>query len=213
MTRRVVVTGMGMISPLGHNVAQTWDSIVAGKSGVGLITRPLIRAAAQTEINGRHVEAGLIGHHPIDPGDDIRAKTDPTTAQHANGYQSGIRGNAARALAALADNNARYLSAVSVFVLSDVAFVCSVGETTTTIEAVLSHNLGRQVRVSHIDAGVQDGYVHPRAGNPQILMDRISMDQGRTRCQSGFNRQVERHTHHIRLSRQSFETGRRYFAG
>jgi len=39
MTRRVVVTGMGMISPLGHNVAQTWDSIVAGKSGVGLITR------------------------------------------------------------------------------------------------------------------------------------------------------------------------------
>ncbi|MCC6616832.1 MAG: beta-ketoacyl-ACP synthase II [Anaerolineae bacterium] len=39
MTRRVVVTGMGMISPLGHNVAQTWDNIVAGKSGVGPITR------------------------------------------------------------------------------------------------------------------------------------------------------------------------------
>ncbi|MCA9905037.1 MAG: hypothetical protein KC547_14375, partial [Anaerolineae bacterium] len=39
MTRRVVVTGMGMISPLGYNVAETWEKIVAGKSGVGPITR------------------------------------------------------------------------------------------------------------------------------------------------------------------------------
>ncbi len=39
MTRRVVVTGMGMVSPLGHNVDQTWAAIKAGKSGVGPITR------------------------------------------------------------------------------------------------------------------------------------------------------------------------------
>ncbi len=39
MTRRVVVTGMGIISPLGHTVAETWDNIKAGKSGVGPITR------------------------------------------------------------------------------------------------------------------------------------------------------------------------------
>src|SRR5205085_8812508 len=38
MTRRVVVTGLGMISPLGHNVEQTWDGIKAGKSGIGPIT-------------------------------------------------------------------------------------------------------------------------------------------------------------------------------
>ena len=38
MTRRVVVTGMGMISPLGHNLEQTWDGIKAGKSGMGPIT-------------------------------------------------------------------------------------------------------------------------------------------------------------------------------
>ena len=37
MTRRVVVTGMGVISPLGHTVAETWDNIKAGKSGVGMI--------------------------------------------------------------------------------------------------------------------------------------------------------------------------------
>ena len=32
--RRVVVTGMGMITPLGLNVEQTWQTILAGKSGV-----------------------------------------------------------------------------------------------------------------------------------------------------------------------------------
>lgn len=39
MTRRVVVTGMGTVSPLGNNLATTWDAIVAGRSGVGPITR------------------------------------------------------------------------------------------------------------------------------------------------------------------------------
>lgn len=39
MTRRVVVTGLGMVTPLGHTVAETWDSIKAGKSGIGMITR------------------------------------------------------------------------------------------------------------------------------------------------------------------------------
>lgn len=35
--RRVVVTGMGMLSSLGHDVESTWKGIVAGKSGVALI--------------------------------------------------------------------------------------------------------------------------------------------------------------------------------
>ncbi len=35
--RRVVVTGMGMLSPLGLDVAQSWSGILAGKSGIGLI--------------------------------------------------------------------------------------------------------------------------------------------------------------------------------
>jgi 3-oxoacyl-[acyl-carrier-protein] synthase II len=37
--RRVVITGLGAISPLGHNVGDTWACIKAGKSGVGPITR------------------------------------------------------------------------------------------------------------------------------------------------------------------------------
>ncbi|RDL45910.1 beta-ketoacyl-[acyl-carrier-protein] synthase II [Marinomonas piezotolerans] len=32
--RRVVITGMGMVTPLGNNVKDTWDNILEGKSGV-----------------------------------------------------------------------------------------------------------------------------------------------------------------------------------
>jgi len=34
--RRVVVTGMGMISSIGHNVEDSWQAAVAGQSGIGL---------------------------------------------------------------------------------------------------------------------------------------------------------------------------------
>ncbi|WP_283744217.1 beta-ketoacyl-ACP synthase II [Sideroxydans sp. CL21] len=37
--RRVVVTGLGAITPVGVGVAETWQNIVAGKSGIGRITR------------------------------------------------------------------------------------------------------------------------------------------------------------------------------
>ena len=36
--RRVVVTGMGMVSPLGNNMASSWDGIVNGRSGIGQVT-------------------------------------------------------------------------------------------------------------------------------------------------------------------------------
>jgi 3-oxoacyl-[acyl-carrier-protein] synthase II len=37
--RRVVITGMGTINPCGNTVQDTWDSLLAGKSGIGLITK------------------------------------------------------------------------------------------------------------------------------------------------------------------------------
>ena len=37
--RRVVVTGLGMITPLGSTVEKTWEGIIAGRSGIGPITR------------------------------------------------------------------------------------------------------------------------------------------------------------------------------
>jgi 3-oxoacyl-[acyl-carrier-protein] synthase II len=37
--RRVVVTGLGLVTPLGGDVETTWRNIIAGKSGAGAITR------------------------------------------------------------------------------------------------------------------------------------------------------------------------------
>jgi 3-oxoacyl-[acyl-carrier-protein] synthase II len=36
---RVVVTGVGAVTPVGNNASDTWDAVVAGRSGVGPITR------------------------------------------------------------------------------------------------------------------------------------------------------------------------------
>ena len=37
--RRVVVTGLGIVSPIGLNVSENWASIIAGRSGIATITR------------------------------------------------------------------------------------------------------------------------------------------------------------------------------
>lgn len=39
MTRRVVVTGIGMVSPIGIGTPENWNSLLEGKSGIGQITR------------------------------------------------------------------------------------------------------------------------------------------------------------------------------
>ena len=39
MSRRVVVTGAGLVTPLGTGLQKTWEGLCAGRSGVGLISR------------------------------------------------------------------------------------------------------------------------------------------------------------------------------
>ena len=39
MKRRVVITGMGTINPIGHNVEETWKSIREGVCGIAEITQ------------------------------------------------------------------------------------------------------------------------------------------------------------------------------
>lgn len=37
--RRVVVTGLGAVTPIGNNVQETWNSMISGKNGIGPITK------------------------------------------------------------------------------------------------------------------------------------------------------------------------------
>jgi 3-oxoacyl-[acyl-carrier-protein] synthase II len=50
--RRIVVTGLGMISPLGNTVEDSWQSLVAGKSGIGKI-ESFDSEAFATQISGQ----------------------------------------------------------------------------------------------------------------------------------------------------------------
>lgn len=49
--KRVVITGMGLLAPTGNSVAENWENIKAGKSGIGTITR-FDHAQLETHIGG-----------------------------------------------------------------------------------------------------------------------------------------------------------------
>ena len=36
--RRVVVTGLGALTPIGNNISSYWDGLISGKSGADLIS-------------------------------------------------------------------------------------------------------------------------------------------------------------------------------
>ena len=60
--RRVVVTGLGLVSPVGNSVPEAWDNLIAGKSGVGPITRfdaSALSARIAGEVKGFDVGAYL----------------------------------------------------------------------------------------------------------------------------------------------------------
>ena len=51
MKRRVVITGMGAVTPLGNTIAETWEGICGGRSGIDRITK-FDSTANETKIAG-----------------------------------------------------------------------------------------------------------------------------------------------------------------
>ena len=60
MTRRVVVTGMGVVTPLGLDVESTWRGLVEGRSGIGGVYDGWRRLAAA--VRGRRFDPSHEGH-------------------------------------------------------------------------------------------------------------------------------------------------------
>lgn len=57
--RRVVITGIGAVTPLGNNIKTTWEAVKSGKSGVGPLTRldaDLYTAKVAAEVNDFSIE-------------------------------------------------------------------------------------------------------------------------------------------------------------
>ncbi|HEX4966674.1 MAG TPA: beta-ketoacyl-ACP synthase II [Thermoanaerobaculia bacterium] len=75
--RRVAVTGVGLVSPLGVGTAESWEALLAGKSGIGPITR-FDTAEYPSRIAGE-----VKGFNPLDYLDKKEVKKSDTFIQYA----------------------------------------------------------------------------------------------------------------------------------
>ena len=109
--RRVVVTGLGIVSPIGNTVAEAWDNALAGKSGITRITRfdpvaprePDRRRGEGLRRRAVHVAEGSAPHghlHPLRHGGGAaglargrRCRSTPQNAERVGiNFGSGIGG-------------------------------------------------------------------------------------------------------------------------
>ncbi len=75
--RRVVVTGLGVVSPVGSGLAAFWRNLTAGRSGVGPITLFDVQTFP-VRIGGQVRDLGLVGRRAVEdaPGDDVEEGVD-----------------------------------------------------------------------------------------------------------------------------------------
>ena len=68
MKRRVVITGLGIVSPVGNDIPTAWDNIVNGRSGIGRgrwVDRcPFARPGMRAPMTGRFSDSGKTGDYP-----------------------------------------------------------------------------------------------------------------------------------------------------
>jgi 3-oxoacyl-[acyl-carrier-protein] synthase II len=77
-TRRVVVTGMGVVSPVGNDVSTMWDSLLAGVSGGSLVTH-----WEATEDFACRIACEVKGFDPLDYLDKREARRHDRVSQFA----------------------------------------------------------------------------------------------------------------------------------
>ena len=75
--RRVAVTGVGLVSPLGVGTAENWEALLAGRSGIGLITR------FDTTDYPSRIAGEVKGFNPLDFLDKKEVKKSDTFIQYA----------------------------------------------------------------------------------------------------------------------------------
>ena len=104
--RRVVVTGLGAVTPLGNSAAATWEGLKAGRSGIGPITRfdaSLCAAKIAGEVRGFEPTAALpAALHPR--GSEGEALTAAFSPKDAKKFGRFTHLGAAAAIEAYADS-------------------------------------------------------------------------------------------------------------
>src|ERR1700687_869433 len=119
--RRVVVTGLGMITPLGGSVAKTWEGIRAGRSGTGQITR-FDTTGLETTIGGEVRD--------FDPLEYMARKE----ARRADRFAQFAVATASQAIA-----DAKLEISKELAPRIGVAFGSGIGGVSTVVDNVLSH--------------------------------------------------------------------------
>lgn len=103
MQKRVVVTGLGAVSPVGNDVESCWKSLLAGKSGIGPVTKfdaTGYRCMIAGEVKGLDTEAiigpkeakrlDLFCHYAVVACDEALAQAGLTEAKGIDETRAGV---------------------------------------------------------------------------------------------------------------------------
>ena len=75
MEKRVVVTGIGAVTPLGVDFQRSWEAVKQGRTGIDLCTKGLLLAGRQKRVAAGEIEKSFDPHRYLSPKE--AGRTDP----------------------------------------------------------------------------------------------------------------------------------------